>query len=423
MERETECEVTDLPPPPPEIIADEKIPSPMVKLDTSCFQVFRKPDKTKMSDLNTLLNTEIPEGLQSLVDSHENLERVAEYCESNYFQVENKREAIDETKRYTTQSLASVAYQVNTLAYHFLQLLDLQTAQLDEMAAQASHIAQSISVHKEKVSRREIGVLTSAKTPSRQYKILAPAQPEKPVKYVRKPIDYGILDDVGCGANRSKQLQAMRNSFKNGTMVSIPPSSKPPTPPMANKMGTLRSNTIYRTPPAVAPPQVPSHYAPNFPVGHPRRQNSHIDQREYTTLPLQTSHPQQQVTQNQIPLGATGIPFRQRDILPMSNQQMIYAENKGLGLPTGPASPPLPPPPQMDNTDDYGVSLIPKNYLEKVIAVYDYAAEREDELSFQENSVIYVLKKNDDGWWEGMMNGVTGLFPGNYVEPCVRQGM
>lgn len=40
-----------------------------------------------MSDLTTLLSTEIPEGLQSLTDSHVNLERVAEYCESNYFQV------------------------------------------------------------------------------------------------------------------------------------------------------------------------------------------------------------------------------------------------------------------------------------------------------------------------------------------------
>lgn len=91
-----------------------------------------------------------------------------------------------------------------------------------------------------------------------------------------------------------------------------------------------------------------------------------------------------------------------------------------MGIPTGPASPPLPPPPPIDqNLDDSGHSLVPKNYLEKVIAVYDYAAEREDELSFQENSLIYVLKKNDDGWWEGVLNGVTGLFPGNYVEPCV----
>lgn len=44
---------------------------------------------------------------------------------------------------------------------------------------------------------------------------------------------------------------------------------------------------------------------------------------------------------------------------------------------------------------------------------------KDDELSFQESSVLYVLKKNDDGWWEGVMDGVTGLFPGNYVEPCV----
>jgi hypothetical protein len=62
---------------------------------------------------------------------------------------------------------------------------------------------------------------------------------------------------------------------------------------------------------------------------------------------------------------------------------------------------------------------IPKAYVEKVIAIYDYAACRDDELSFQENSVIYVIKKNDDGWYEGVMDGITGLFPGNYVEPCL----
>lgn len=54
-----------------------------------------------------------------------------------------------------------------------------------------------------------------------------------------------------------------------------------------------------------------------------------------------------------------------------------------------------------------------------VIAIYDYAADKDDELSFQENSVIYVIRKNDDGWYEGVMDGITGLFPGNYVEPCL----
>lgn len=51
-----------------------------------------------------------------------------------------------------------------------------------------------------------------------------------------------------------------------------------------------------------------------------------------------------------------------------------------------------------------------------VVAIYDYIQDKEDELSFQEGAIIYVIKKNDDGWYEGVMNGTTGLFPGNYVE-------
>lgn len=35
-----------------------------------------------------------------------------------------------------------------------------------------------------------------------------------------------------------------------------------------------------------------------------------------------------------------------------------------------------------------------------VVAIYDYYADKDDELSFQESSVLYVLKKNDDGWYD-----------------------
>ena len=58
-------------------------------------------------------------------------------------------------------------------------------------------------IHKEKVARREIGVLTTNRTASRpmgvKSGILFPEQTERPIKYTRKPIDYSSLDDIGHG--------------------------------------------------------------------------------------------------------------------------------------------------------------------------------------------------------------------------------
>lgn len=107
-----------------------------------------------MDELASLIRTEIPDGRQSLRDSYTNLERVADYCEDTYYRADNKKAALEATKNYTTQSLASVAYQINTLAYSYMQLLELQAQQLSEMESQMNHIAQTVQIHKEKVARR-----------------------------------------------------------------------------------------------------------------------------------------------------------------------------------------------------------------------------------------------------------------------------
>ncbi|XP_014612779.1 PREDICTED: F-BAR and double SH3 domains protein 2 isoform X2 [Polistes canadensis] len=60
------------------------------------------------------------------------------------------------------------------------------------------------------------------------------------------------------------------------------------------------------------------------------------------------------------------------------------------------------------------------------IALYDYDATCEEELSFLEGDILKVLRKEphdvDDGWWEGELRGSRGLFPSLVVEPCAPDG-
>uniref|UniRef100_UPI00358EDFF6 src substrate cortactin-like n=1 Tax=Myxine glutinosa TaxID=7769 RepID=UPI00358EDFF6 len=50
------------------------------------------------------------------------------------------------------------------------------------------------------------------------------------------------------------------------------------------------------------------------------------------------------------------------------------------------------------------------------VAVYDYQAGVEDEISFDPGDVITKIDMVDEGWWRGECNSRYGLFPANYVE-------
>uniref|UniRef100_A0A8B9JRG7 Phosphoinositide phospholipase C n=1 Tax=Astyanax mexicanus TaxID=7994 RepID=A0A8B9JRG7_ASTMX len=52
-----------------------------------------------------------------------------------------------------------------------------------------------------------------------------------------------------------------------------------------------------------------------------------------------------------------------------------------------------------------------------VKAMYEYKAQRDDELSFSKNSIIQNVDKQEGGWWKGDFGGKKQLwFPANYVE-------
>ncbi|XP_053184034.1 abl interactor 2-like isoform X24 [Scomber japonicus] len=392
-----------------------------------------------MAELQMLLEEEIPAGRRALLDSFTNLERVAEYCESNY--------------------------------------------------------VQTVDIHKEKVARREIGILTTNKNTTRSHKIVAPANPERPVRYIRKPIDYSVLDDIGHGVKVNGQ-QNMK--LGGGLSRSNPPTQKPPSPPRAGK-GILGKNSPYRTLEPVRPPVVPNDY-----VSSPTRNNMAVGQlpspvrtatlnhrpRTYSGssggshpssssrsssrensgsgcvgVPIAVPTPSPPSTfpgpivpqfysmnrpqpRQQAPQVGGSLPYRRP---PSVTGQPIITQNQVNGGPyynQSPVSDAPPPPhpvpesqsgpeeslatpqPLEDKQEEEDSAIVeyndpyaeedppwaPRTYQEKVVAIYDYSADKEDELSFQEGAIIYVIKKNEDGWFEGVMNATTGLFPGNYVE-------
>lgn len=46
---------------------------------------------------------------------------------------------------------------------------------------------------------------------------------------------------------------------------------------------------------------------------------------------------------------------------------------------------------------------------------YDYTANESDELTITPGDVINVLVQQEDGWWQGELNGTVGIFPASYV--------
>ncbi|XP_077479924.1 abl interactor 1a isoform X8 [Stigmatopora argus] len=424
-----------------------------------------------MAELQMLLDEEIPTGKRALVESYQNLTRVADYCENNYVQAQDKRKALEETKAYTTQSLASVAYQINALANNVLQLLDIQASQLRRLESSINHISQTVDIHKEKVARREIGILTTNKNTARTHKIIAPANMERPVRYIRKPIDYAVLDDVGHGVKWMKSKQHGNNqSIRAGTLSRTnPPTQKPPSPPMSGR-GTLGRNASYKTLEPVKPPTVPNDYMTSparLGNQHGGAQNSpgrtaSLNQRQRTHSGSSGGSSSRENSGS----GGIGVPIAvPTPSIPIPGPVPFMSSPPGGAPPGGPPPPPpVPPPPSLSVSDaptpppppppdDVGMfdesppppppppvdyeeedaSVVhyddpyadgdpqwaPKNYVEKVVAIYDYSKDKDDELSFMEGAIIYVVKKNDDGWYEGVSGGVTGLFPGNYVESII----
>ncbi|XP_064290302.1 abl interactor 2 isoform X18 [Passer domesticus] len=409
-----------------------------------------------MAELQMLLEEEIPGGRRALFDSYTNLERVAEYCESNYIQSADKQRALEETKAYTTQSLASVAYLINTLANNVLQMLDIQASQLRRMESSINHISQ-VSTQNMKMGGLPRTTPPTQKPPSppmsgkgtigrhSPYRTLEPVRPPVvPNDYVPSPTrtmapaqqspvrtasvnqrnrTYSSSGSSG-GSHPSSRSSSRENSGSGS--VGVPIAVPTPSPPSVYPGHPVQFYSMNRPAARHTPPTIggslPYRRPPSI-TSQTSLQNQMNGGPFYNQNPASLAPPPPSILQVTPQLPLMGFVARVQE-----NISDTPPPPPPVDEPVFDESPPPPPPPEdyeeeeaavVEYSDPYAEEdppWAPRTYLEKVVAIYDYTKDKEDELSFQEGAIIYVIKKNDDGWYEGVMNGVTGLFPGNYVE-------
>nr|XP_057905569.1 ABI family, member 3a isoform X2 [Doryrhamphus excisus] len=203
---------------------------------------------------------EAPKARKLLLENYNNLLDVADYCYNNYTQQQSSDgglKALEETKNLAAQSLASIAYQVSTLATSVLSLLDAQTNQLRHMESSINLIGQTVEMHREKVSRKEIGIFTAVRRVPRGPKVLPPSQPalssQPRPPYSRRPISYQQLDNVGHGMKLTgKQWERAGSVRKKGASIR---TSKPAGASQCLLAPPGGSSTFGKP---VAPPTVPA---------------------------------------------------------------------------------------------------------------------------------------------------------------------
>ncbi|XP_041096598.1 SH3 domain-containing protein 21 isoform X3 [Polyodon spathula] len=73
--------------------------------------------------------------------------------------------------------------------------------------------------------------------------------------------------------------------------------------------------------------------------------------------------------------------------------------------------------PKLQHTSGAGQRLDINQDNERCKVMFDYTATAEDELDLKKGDIVVIINKDtdDEGWWEGELNGKRGFFPDNFV--------
>uniref|UniRef100_A0A8C1XK87 Osteoclast-stimulating factor 1 n=1 Tax=Cyprinus carpio TaxID=7962 RepID=A0A8C1XK87_CYPCA len=180
----------------------------------------------------------------------------------------------------------------------------------------------------------------------------------------------------------------------------LPKNSRPTKKGITQSRPSM-SRTHHHTPTRVAPGPPVAHQNGGLKNANQRNSQHHSNQRPTSG---NTAHPFLPTNVSQLKdRGSRQAPQQTNlDFLKVPDQGAAGAHRQSTNRPTPGGGRPKPAPK-------------PKPQVPQCKALYAYDAQDTDELSFNADDIIDIIKEDVSGWWTGKLRGKQGLFPNNYV--------
>ncbi|XP_055986651.1 unconventional myosin-Ie [Sorex fumeus] len=196
-----------------------------------------------------------------------------------------------------------------------------------------------------------------------------------------KPSNKVLQVSIGPGLPKNsrptRRNTAQSRGYSSGTQNATYPMRAAPPPPGYHQNGVIKNQCVPH-------PQAPG--------------GQRLNQRALYTSMARPPLPRQQSTGSERLSQA----LDSLDFLRVPDQGAAGVRRQTTSRPTPAGGRPKPQPK-------------PKPQVPQCKALYAYDAQDTDELSFNANDIIDIIKEDPSGWWTGRLRGKQGLFPNNYV--------
>jgi len=219
-------------------------------------------------------------------------------------------------------------------------------------------------------------------------------------------IESIYLERLGDTHSRIEELTIIKRAPPTAKVIAERRAANPPplrsSPSLSNRTSTNSISTVGR-PASTLPPKPSSHATsslPPKPVIAPKP--SLAPKPSFSSKPAPADPPAQVAA----PPPYTPSTGQVTGIGSVAAAAAAIQARRTSDANPPPIKPKLQPPPPSSSQTTY------------VTALYDFVAQAEGDLSFSAGDRIQLVKRTDSeqDWWTGKLNGVEGIFPGNYVQ-------